>query len=287
MSVSDKTIFRVIKDKKNPYVMLDKRPLENKQLSWRAKGILAYLLSRPDDWKIIFSYLEKQSTDGRDALRAGLAELMSAGHITYGQAQGEDGKFLGGEWQVFELPEAGNPEAGNPEAVEPDTGKPDSGKSGTTNKDSNKKDSNKKESKKESSFSASLSKGRKEAKERINEMRAKRGTLVDAYLDIRFRPGIKKAVRLDDIHSRFSVALKINASWNKWEEFFRFVDKQEQEHNEQLHVFLDWLMAKEGFDIQYYPPDNMQEQWPRAFVVKDHDEAAVELDPDGFAPVEL
>ena len=63
MSNRPKTIFRVAKNKDNPYVMIDKRPLENPSLSWKAKGVLAYLLSRPDDWEIILGDLIKRSTD--------------------------------------------------------------------------------------------------------------------------------------------------------------------------------------------------------------------------------
>jgi hypothetical protein len=44
------SIFRVSKNKENPYVMIDKRSIGNDKISWKAKGILAYCLSMPDDW---------------------------------------------------------------------------------------------------------------------------------------------------------------------------------------------------------------------------------------------
>lgn len=34
-----KTIFRTIKNEDHPFVMMDRRPLENPDLSWRAKGV--------------------------------------------------------------------------------------------------------------------------------------------------------------------------------------------------------------------------------------------------------
>lgn len=76
-----RTIFRVVKDKNNPYVMIDKRPIENTKLSWKAKGILAYLLSRPDDWQIRVYDLINRSPDGAYAVRAAVRELIQAGHI--------------------------------------------------------------------------------------------------------------------------------------------------------------------------------------------------------------
>ena len=51
-SAKSRTIFRISKNKENPYVMMDRRPIENAELSWGAKGVLAYLLSRPDNWTV-------------------------------------------------------------------------------------------------------------------------------------------------------------------------------------------------------------------------------------------
>ena len=34
------TIYRVVKNKDNPYVMIDRRPVDNPALSFKAKGIL-------------------------------------------------------------------------------------------------------------------------------------------------------------------------------------------------------------------------------------------------------
>ncbi|MCU5830256.1 replication protein, partial [Clostridioides difficile] len=45
-------IIRVSKDKDNPYVVLNKTCLEDVKLSWQAKGLHSYLISKPDHWKI-------------------------------------------------------------------------------------------------------------------------------------------------------------------------------------------------------------------------------------------
>ena len=51
----DKRLDEVIRVRKRPnnFVMLDKTFLEDDRLSFKAKGILAYLLSKPDNWKVI------------------------------------------------------------------------------------------------------------------------------------------------------------------------------------------------------------------------------------------
>mgnify|MGYP001455794602 CR=1 FL=1 len=118
------TFIRSPKDNKNPYVMIRKEPLENESLSWKSKGILAYLLSLPDDWQIYESELVKHSTDGRDSLRSGIKELIELGYIERVRKQGSDGKFAGYNYTVYE----------NPTRVgKTNNGKTENGKSNTTN----------------------------------------------------------------------------------------------------------------------------------------------------------
>lgn len=82
MSNNENTIVRVQKNKKSPYVMIDKTGLEDSRLSFKAKGILAYCLSRSDDWKIIVSDLVNRSADGKSAIYSGIDELQKYGYIT-------------------------------------------------------------------------------------------------------------------------------------------------------------------------------------------------------------
>ena len=56
-------------------------PLRDPRLSWKAKGLAAYLLSKPPGWKIWTSDLIRRSTDGRDAVLSGLAELEQCGYL--------------------------------------------------------------------------------------------------------------------------------------------------------------------------------------------------------------
>jgi hypothetical protein len=74
-------IIRVDKNKNNPYVLINKDFLNDKNLSWKAKGLMAYLLSKPDDWEIFISQLQKCSTDGRDSTSNAIKELIKNGYI--------------------------------------------------------------------------------------------------------------------------------------------------------------------------------------------------------------
>lgn len=101
--MQNRTVFRVQKDKENPYVMLNKEFLDNDKLSWKAKGLLTYLLSKPDDWRIIISDLIKKSTDGRDCVYSIIKELIKEGYIIR-KSNRENGKYSGLEYIILETP---------------------------------------------------------------------------------------------------------------------------------------------------------------------------------------
>lgn len=95
-------IVRISK-RERPFVQIDKRPLENVRLSWKAKGLLSYLMSRPDDWKIRMTQLVKVSSDGQSAVQAALIELRAAGHAELRQMRSEDNAHAeGSEWVIYE-----------------------------------------------------------------------------------------------------------------------------------------------------------------------------------------
>lgn len=98
------TIFRIAKNPENPYVMIDRRLIENKALSWKAKGLLAYLLSRPDDWVVRFRDLVNRSPDGAHVVRVAMNELKKAGHVKVTQER-EGGRVKQWTYTVYESPE--------------------------------------------------------------------------------------------------------------------------------------------------------------------------------------
>ena len=83
---------------------MNKHGLENPKLSWKAKGILAYLLSLPDDWQIYESELVKHAKDGRDSLKKGMQELINAGYIYRERIRNEKGQLKGYNYLVYEVP---------------------------------------------------------------------------------------------------------------------------------------------------------------------------------------
>lgn len=129
------SIIRVQHNKDNPYTIVSRKPFEDSSLSWKAKGLLAYCLSRPPGWEIRTFDLIKRSKDGRDAVFAGLRELEAAGYLKREQLTGDKGRFGTIQYLIAEDPalllatengvvEPISPHPENPYTDNPDTGKP-------------------------------------------------------------------------------------------------------------------------------------------------------------------
>ena len=98
------TVLRVGRNEKYKTVHL-KACEDDSRLSWKAVGLLWYLLSRPDGWKFFRRDLVGRHTDGRDSVARGLAELRCASYVRVRQEQaGGSVKFAPGEWFVSEVP---------------------------------------------------------------------------------------------------------------------------------------------------------------------------------------
>jgi len=109
----------IIKVKKTRnYASILNKSIEDPRLSWKATGILCYLLSRPDDWQVRISDLCNRKNpinpktdkplrgDGENAVRNAIAELMHYGYIVRGKAiKNSNGTWGGIEYTVFEEPQ--------------------------------------------------------------------------------------------------------------------------------------------------------------------------------------
>lgn len=112
-----RTIIRTMKDRHNPYVMIRKTIFEEPNISWKAKGIIAYVLSRPDDWQIWVADLVKRSTDGRDAVYTGLKELKENGYLRESIYRDQHGRISYREYVIYENPDDAPLDPENPDQV--------------------------------------------------------------------------------------------------------------------------------------------------------------------------
>lgn len=112
------------------FYTLNKDISEDTRLSWSARGMLIFLLGKPDNWTVSVSHLIKQTADSarpssRDAVRNIIAELVAAGYMKADTARSDNGKFRGMDYVVCESPETDNPAPAKLSIPETDKPSPD------------------------------------------------------------------------------------------------------------------------------------------------------------------
>jgi len=123
-------IIRAERPDSNFYI-LDKKISEDKKLSWGARGLLVFLLGKPDNWQVSTQNLINETSGSgkptaRDGVRSLVNELIEAGYIKRHQIKGESGKIEGVNYLVSEVakPETPKPETANPATAKPATANP-------------------------------------------------------------------------------------------------------------------------------------------------------------------
>lgn len=72
------------------FTQVKNKVLEDKNLSMKAKGLFAYLYSKPDEWDFSGDRIVKDCKDGRKSIFAGLKELEENGYLT--RSKNADGR---------------------------------------------------------------------------------------------------------------------------------------------------------------------------------------------------
>ncbi|HWR57908.1 MAG TPA: hypothetical protein VN328_03390, partial [Thermodesulfovibrionales bacterium] len=101
--------------------------VEDPCLSYKAKGLHTYLISRPPDWKIYHHDLLARATDGKDKVTSGIKELKKHGYLLIESVRDGKGRIIGSIWHVFEEPQmntAKPPYPENPDTDNPHPGNP-------------------------------------------------------------------------------------------------------------------------------------------------------------------
>lgn len=85
------------------FTVLPNDTLEDASLSFKAKGLLAYVLSKPDEWRCNSRQLASVGPDGLFAVRKALEELSKAGYAELVKQRNADGTTTS-EWHITEEP---------------------------------------------------------------------------------------------------------------------------------------------------------------------------------------
>lgn len=114
---------------------IPRRALRDARLSYRARGVLARLLTNADDYSMTAEDLARGGREGRGAVLSALRELREAGYVRTTKTQDPGGRWITLTW-VFEAPEdaptaggssqtgVGFPDSGFPDSGPPDVGSP-------------------------------------------------------------------------------------------------------------------------------------------------------------------
>jgi len=95
-----KTVFRI--NKTENFVTLNRHLLENVRLSYEARGLLACMLAKPNNWIFHITFFIKNSPAGRDKVRRIFNELITFGYIIKSEGRNTKGKFASPQYTVYE-----------------------------------------------------------------------------------------------------------------------------------------------------------------------------------------
>jgi hypothetical protein len=80
--------------------------LNDRSLSFKAKGIYAFMFSKPDRWNFTIRSMAKQVKDGEDGIKSGIQELKKLGYIKYEKHRDGSGTY---HLNVTRSPKVENP----------------------------------------------------------------------------------------------------------------------------------------------------------------------------------
>ena len=123
-------VIRVNKNK--DFSVMSNKFLRADYMSFRAKGVLAHILTHSDEYNITIGGIVASSKDGRTSVSGAIKELIECGHCTRENNREEStGRITGTKYTFYEdrkkvdlsnsEPQAGNPITDNPTMVNPIT----------------------------------------------------------------------------------------------------------------------------------------------------------------------
>lgn len=104
------TIIRLASRRR--FTAIDRATINDERLSFRAKGVLVWLLDKPEGYRIDSTDMASRAREGRDAIRSALTELEDAGYLVRHRRQ-----VAGGRWVTEVLVHEQPPTPENPSSV--------------------------------------------------------------------------------------------------------------------------------------------------------------------------
>ena len=94
---------KIVVKKNENYTVISNVFLRDENLTLKSKGLLAYLLSLPNDWTVYASELSKRHKDGITAIYSAISELEYSGYVKR-ERERINGKLAGINYIISETP---------------------------------------------------------------------------------------------------------------------------------------------------------------------------------------
>lgn len=115
-------VFKIEKNKN--YTIMSNYHLRDKNLSLKAKGLLSFMLSLPENWDYSLSGLIAVCKEQESSIKSTLKELKEAGYLVIEKVRGEKGYFEY-NYLIYELPSELQKSKDNPEGENPPVDNPE------------------------------------------------------------------------------------------------------------------------------------------------------------------
>lgn len=110
-------VFRV--EKKKDYTCMSNHSLRNHNLSLKAKGLHALMLSLPEDWDYTLVGLKHICRESIGSINGAIQELEKEGYIIRTRTRNERGQLTSIEYMIFEVPKTPENKASEPNVEKP------------------------------------------------------------------------------------------------------------------------------------------------------------------------
>lgn len=211
--------------------------LKDTRLSWKAKGIIAYVAMLPDDWVLNMRDLTNRATDGRDSLYSGIKELETCGYCSKTQNRNPDGTIAGYAYEicdqpVFMQPYTDNPVMDAPQPENPDTVFPNPVKPDTENP-----------------TLINTNPTKDIDKPNTNQSKPANGVVGDLFQETKVEEPDKKRTsifRNSDVYKLVKFAPDGNNDYSEFEKLFATPEFERVDLVYYFHTVADWSETKQG-----------------------------------------
>ena len=109
----------IIRSAKKKWTTVDNEWVKDPNLTLKAKGLLIYMLSLPDDWGFHMNELANHFDNGIDSIKSTMKELKDKGYVECKHLRDEKGRYMRWDYWIHERPKVNNPKVDNPKVDNP------------------------------------------------------------------------------------------------------------------------------------------------------------------------